>query len=175
MFQETYIPQPGLIPYLWRGNYHLTPGEGNSCGCLTLLSSHINIIENKDLGNRAHVLACQKSGEPNVGLVLANIYAPNPNTNEKIDFFEKVYEAVSEFMEKYDSNKVIIAGDYNLTFNQNESKNRLCTSQEKRVASYVKDCNRTFNLSDLWDRNKHFTWHRANSDCFSTIDRVAFS
>ena len=174
-FQETYIPQPGKIPFLWRGNFHLTAGEGNKCGCLTLLSSHINVIDSRDLGNRAHVLVCQKSGEPNASLVLANIYAPNPNSNEKIDFFEEVFESISEFVERYDSNKVIIAGDYNLTFKPNESKNRLFTAQERRIANYVKDCNRTFDLTDLWETNSAFTWRRANSDCFSTIDRLAYS
>ena len=175
LFQETYIPVPGKIPYLWRGNFHLTPGEGNSCGCLTLLSSHLNIIEAIDIGNRAHVLACQKIGETGVGLVIANIYAPNPNTNEKIDFFEEVFEKVFELVEKFDSRKIIIAGDYNLIFRNNESKNRLFTMQEKRVAEYVKDCNRIYNLSDLWGTNSTFTWRRPNSEIFSTIDRMAFS
>ena len=51
--QETYIEMDGKIPYLWRGNYHLTSGRGNSPGCLTLLSSHINIIAKRDFEQRA--------------------------------------------------------------------------------------------------------------------------
>ena len=30
--QETYIEKPNKIPYIWRGNFHLTPGNGHSCG-----------------------------------------------------------------------------------------------------------------------------------------------
>ena len=32
--QETFIENPGKSPYLWRGNYHLTRGMGNSSGSL---------------------------------------------------------------------------------------------------------------------------------------------
>ena len=60
--QETFTTTPGKLPYLWRGNLHLTPGTGSSCGCVTLLSSHLNIIHKVDIDNRAHVLVCQKTG-----------------------------------------------------------------------------------------------------------------
>ena len=174
-FQETYIPQPGKIPFLWRGNYHLTPGGGNSSGCLTLMSPHISIVESKDLETRAHVLACQKSGESMPNIIFANIYAPNPNTNEKIDFFESVFETVNEFIEKYDSKILIIAGDFNLILKRNESKNRLFTAQERRVSDYLCNCAKAYCMSDLWETNPQFTWNRANSDSFSAIDRILFS
>ena len=61
--QETSIEKEGKIPYLWRGNYYQTPGAGNSWGCVTLLSPHISIIEGKNIGNRAHLLACQTTGD----------------------------------------------------------------------------------------------------------------
>ena len=174
-FQETYIPQPGKIPYLWRGNFHLTPGEGNSSGCLTLMSPHISIVESKDLETRAHVLVCQKSGELVPNIIFANIYAPNPNTNEKIDFFERVFETVNEFIEKYDSKILMIAGDFNLIMKRNESKNRLFTAQERRVSDYLSNCAKAYCMSDLWETNPLFTWNRANSDSFSSIDRILFS
>ena len=69
-FQETYIDTPGKVPYLWRGNYHLTPGDRNSGGCLTLLSPHISVVEGRDLGNRGHVLACQKSDDSGISFIL---------------------------------------------------------------------------------------------------------
>ena len=53
--QETYVVKEGKLPYLWRGNYFLTPGSGHSCGCVTLLSSHINVVASKEIENRAHV------------------------------------------------------------------------------------------------------------------------
>ena len=54
--QETFITSLGKLPYLWRGNLHHTPGTGSSCGCITLTSSHHNIIHTIKLENRAHVI-----------------------------------------------------------------------------------------------------------------------
>ena len=92
--QEAYIDAPGKIPYIWRGNFFLTPGTGNSCGCLTLLSPHLNVVASRHLGNRAHVIACQRAGENAVSVILANIYAPNPNTRDKLDYFETLFQLI---------------------------------------------------------------------------------
>ena len=174
-FQETYVAQAGKIPFIWRGNYHLTPGEGSSCGCLTLLSSHINVVESIELANRGHVLACQRTGELIPFLIFANIYAPNPNVNEKISFFESIFEAINGLVEKYGTKTLLIAGDFNLIFKRNELKNRIFSAQERRIANYVIDCAKTYGMSDLWEKEPLFTWHRANSDTFSTIDRILFT
>ena len=94
--QETYVENAGKIPYMWRGNYHLTPGIGNSGGCLTLLSSHVNIIASRELENRGHLLVCKRSDDRANTYVIANIYAPNPNSQAKVDFFDNVFETLSE-------------------------------------------------------------------------------
>ena len=174
-FQETYIETPGKIPYIWRGNYFLTPGTGHSCGCLTLLSSHINVLASQALGNRGHVLACQKSGEQGVVYIVANIYAPNPNSNEKLEFFSNVFETVAEFQERYNCQNSIVMGDFNLTFKATEMKNRNYTIQEQRVANTVKALIVDLELEDVWDKSVGFTWRRPNTDTFSTIDRILFS
>ena len=173
--QETYLESEGKIPYLWRGNFHLTPGNGHSCGCLTLVSSHINIIGAQNVESRANVLACQKVGENGTSFIIANIYAPCPNTNEKIDFYEKVFDTVSEFEEKFNCSKCLIAGDFNLNMNENEMKNRLFSAQERRIAKLVRTLARDSSLEDCWDTTKGYTWRRPNTDTFSTIDRILFS
>ena len=122
--QETYIEKPGKLPYIWRGNFFLTPGNRNSCGCITLLSSHLNVIQSRTIADRPHVLACQRAGENNVALVIANLYAPNPNSREKISFFEEIFEAVHELKETYNCYNTFILGDFNLIFQNHESKNR---------------------------------------------------
>ena len=173
--QETYLDKPGKIPYIWRGNYSLTPGNGHSCGCLTLLSSHLSILANRDIDNRAHVLAIQKSGEQGVSYIVANLYAPNPNSNEKINFFNKVSETIAEFQERYDCQTVLTLGDFNLTFKASEMRNRNFTAQEQRVASIVKDQIENLDMKDIWDTSVGFTWRRPNTDTFSTIDRILYS
>ena len=174
-FQETFIENSGKIPYLWRGNHFLTPGRGNSSGCLTLLSSHLNVVDSRLVEDRGHVLACQRIGDQNVTYIIANIYAPNPNNAEKIDFFEKVLNEVSELEMLYSCTKSIVVGDYNLTFRVEESKNRRFTAQEKNVSRAVKQMLSDLGLKDIWEKNVKFTWRRANSDSFSTIDRVFFA
>ena len=173
--QESFIVKEGKLPYLWRGNFHLTPGSGHGCGCVTLLSSHLNIIASKDIENRAHVLAVQKSDDNNVTYILANVYAPNPNNPDKIDFFNNVLEAVMEFEERFACSNTLVVGDFNLIFEPKEQKNRLHTAQEKRVASSVKDLYLAIGLRDVWELKQDFTWRRPNSDIFSTIDRILYN
>lgn len=171
--QETYIESEGKIPYIWRGNYHLTPGLGRSCGSLTLLSAHITVVEKTDIENRAHVLYCEKSNGKR--MIIVNLYAPNANNNEKAEFFETVFETASEYSERYNCDNILITGDFNLVFNEKEVKNRIRTSQEKRIADLVKDLRERAEMKDIWEVNTEFTWRRANTDCFSTIDRVLYT
>ena len=173
--QETYITNSNMLNYLWRGNLYLTPGNGNSCGCITFLSPHLNVIASRNIGDRAHVIVCQKTGETNAAYIVANIYAPNPNVNSKIEFFEKVLETISEFEESYSCSNSIVLGDFNLVFHSREAKNRNQSPQEKRVAAAVKDLIEANNLIDIWENKSSFTWKRANADTFSTIDRILFS
>ena len=148
--QETYIENHGLFPYLWRGNLYITPGNGNSCGYITLLSHHLNIIESKDLGDRGHILALQKIGCQEIGYIVANIYAPNPNNNQKIDFFDNAFDSVLLFQERYDCPNIIIAGDYNVVLKAAETKNRSFNSQEKRVADFIINFLKELKLNDIW-------------------------
>ena len=173
--QETYLEKEGKIPYIWRGNFYQTPGSGNSCGCITLLSSHINVIKGHNIDDRAHVIACQKAGETGIKFIIANIYAPNPNSNEKIDFFEKVFEVLQDLKDRYNCSRCLIAGDFNLNFNANEMKNRMYSTQEKRIAKHVKELAKEINLKDVWKENHNFTWRRPNSEIFSTIDRILYT
>ena len=173
--QETYLTKPGKIPFLWRGNFELTSGNGNSCGCITLLSPHLNIIRASAIDDRAHVLAIQRTGETEVTYIVANVYAPNPNSNEKVTFFERIFDTINEFRERFNCDAVLMLGDFNLNFSENEIKNRAYPAQEKRVAMIVKDLADQNDLSDCWNQLPKFTWRRPNTETFSTIDRILFS
>ena len=80
-----------------------------------------------------------------------------------------------QLLNKKQIDGIVIAGDFNLVFKSTEMKNRMHSAQEKRVASTVGDLIKEAGLGDVWDGNKGFTWNRANSDTFSTIDRILFS
>jgi len=174
-FQETYIESKGILPYLWRGNFMLTPGTGNSCGCITLLSNHLNIVETKHLGNRGHVLACQRSGDQGITYIVANIYAPNPNTRAKIEFFDLIFEAVTELSDRFLCENVVVVGDYNLIFKKADAKNRNFSIQERRVAEIVNYKMNELNLKDVWERDSCFTWRRPNTEVMSCIDRCFYN
>ena len=173
--QETYIEKPGKIPFLWRGNFHLTPGNGHSCGCLTILSPHLNVIASRELEQRGHVIACQKVGDNSITYIIANIYAPNANTAEKADFFEKVFDTILELQESYNCGSALVLGDFNLVLTESEVKNRMYTSQERRIASLVKNLLATSDMQDVWFQDPRFTWRRPGTDVFSTIDRISFT
>ena len=76
-------------------------------GTVTLLSSHLNVIANKHIESRGHVLAIQKSGEQGVSYIVANLYAPNSNSNGKIEFFNSVFETIADFQERFNCQTVL--------------------------------------------------------------------
>jgi hypothetical protein len=49
-------------------------------------------------------------GDTGCSYILANLYAPNPNTSSKLDFFEKVFETVQEFEEAYNCSRTVVLG-----------------------------------------------------------------
>ena len=176
LFQETFLTKSNKIPYLWRGNFHLTPGCGNSSGCVSLLSSHISVVHSIDFGMKGHLLVCQKSGDQKISYIVANIYAPCPNNQEKIVFFEEIFDKLNEMIITFECNNVIVAGDFNLNFNVKEVKNRNYSAQERRIAQIVNGFIEGTGLIDVWKEGaSSFTWKRANTDVFSTIDRIFFS
>ena len=120
-------------------------------------------------------LACQKVGDQNLTYIIGNIYAPNPNNNDKIVFFENVLNVIAELETLYNCSSTIIMGDYNLIFKKEESKNRLFSSQEKNVSRAVKQMFVDASMHDIWESSPKFTWRRANSNTFSTIDRIFYA
>ena len=179
MFQETFVMRLDILNYLWRGEYHLTPGLGNSQGCLTLVTAPYKIIEAKNLHNRAHVLVLAKDNTNNAETILVNVYAPNGFADDKVLFFQELTDIVTDCVVNYDCVNVIMAGDFNLVFSPNELKNRLYTNAEQRVAGSVKVMLQQINLVDSWETVpvKEYTWRttRTGQEVFSTLDRVMFT
>ena len=89
------------------------------------------------MDDRAHVLALQKQGEQKIAYIVANIYAPNPNNAEKIEFFEELLDGIQEFEERFECNNVLLIGDFNLIFKEQDKLNRVFSGNEKRIAAVV--------------------------------------
>ena len=179
MFQESFVTRLDILKYLWRGEYHLTSGTGNSRGCLTLVTAPYKIIHTSDFDNRAHVLVLTKSNLDVAEIVLVNVYAPNGLDDEKIRFFEELFEKITETVASYNCVNVILAGDLNLVMNEWEVKNRNYSNSERRIAVSLKNLMGTLNLVDGWDNasKKSFTWtsNRMGIQSFSTLDRVLYT
>ena len=125
MFQEVYAPRLEILNFVWRGDYYLTPGTGNSQGCLTLITAPFKIVHSVDLASRAHVLVLAKDDPDKPEVILANAYAPSGYDDEKRTFFEDLTGLISDVSATYNCANVVLAGDLNLVFSAAELKNRL--------------------------------------------------
>ena len=75
----------------------------------------------------------------------------------------------------YDCQNIIVGGDFNLTFNEAGVRNRLRSTQEKRIAKIVEEAVNDAGLNSVWKDRLDFTWKRANTDSFSCIDHVFYN
>ena len=171
-FQETYVEKAGRLPFMLRGNFVQTAGNGNSLGVITMLSHHLNVVGSKHIGSRAHVLACQRASENSTAYIIANVYAPNQNNEEKIKFFEELADLILEFEEVYDCKNTIVLGDLNVVLDSKWVKNRQYNAPEKKIAKAVNELMLDLNLTNACNEVSNFTWRRPNTDVFSTIDYV---
>ena len=177
-FQEIYTTKLELIRYLWRGESHLTPGLGNSLGCLTLVTAPYKIINSRNIGNRAHVLVLTKDDVNRAELIAVNVYAPNGVGNEKIQFFTDLIDTVADIKSDYNCDNVILGGDLNLIFSAEEAQHRSFSQAEQRTAEAVKNLFNQMNLIDGWEiATRCFTWtsNRTGVQSFSTLDRILFA
>jgi exonuclease III len=167
MLQETMILDDSYLKMAWRGNFVLTPGTGNSKGCLTLTNSNLTIEHVHHFGNRGHyfTLTGLNGNEPTL---VMNIYAPNGYNDDKTNFFIDTFDTILT----YDCD-IILAGDFNVTLRDVDRHNRGTTINEDSVAKLVIDNVTTADLSDVWDLNKKsgmFTWRRGK--IMSRLDRI---
>ncbi len=164
LLQETMVKDERYLQMAWRGNYALTAGTGNSQGCITLVSSDINLSNQIDFGNRGHYIELE--GLLTSKAAILNIYAPNGYGNDKRDFFNDVLERV----ETSPCHNIIIAGDLNLTFNESDRLNRNVTVGEANIANFVKDKIDELGLVDAWQGYTGMTWKRGK--VMSWLDRI---
>ncbi len=166
MLQETMIIDCKYLDMSWRGSFALTPGTGNSQGCLTLLGADKTIVNQNNIGNRAHVL--EVDGISDSRCIIANIYAPTGYRQEKRAFFRQI----TDILENYTTENLIFGGDFNLTFHESDRLNRQTSVGEKNIADELISDLKDLNLNDCWEGFDGLTWRRGNS--MSRLDRIYF-
>ena len=173
--QETHIENSNLN-YRWKGSHIFTPGNGHQGGCITLLSDNIEVLDQIDIENEAHVAKLNVvENTLSSTIIIANIHAPCAHNQIKLDFFEKLRENIDilQATEPLDC-PIIILGDFNTVFNKNERINTNFTKKEKSIGDEINSIFETLQLTDCWDQGKNdMTWR--HGDKMSKIDRIKWS
>lgn len=181
IIQESHATHLNLLKFLWRGDFCETSGTGAGKGCLTLLSLMLKAIKTIHYDQRAHIVVIGKSDEKRADLIVVNVYGPNQNNQDKLDFFIRLIEALADLKLEYDCKRVIFAGDFNVVFDESEVKNRSYPLTEKRLARNLKGIFSAADLSNGWHEATNetgckFTWqsNRNGQQQFSTLDRILY-
>ena len=154
--QETHVEHSNLN-YLWKGSHIFTPGNGHQGGCITLLSENIEVVNQIDIDQEAHVAKLNVVENMFLNtIIIANIHAPCPHNQIKINFFQKIRESIDQLQSSEPVNcPVIILGDYNLTFNKKERINTIFTKKEKQIGDEINDIFDDLQLIDCWEYGKN--------------------
>ena len=170
--QETMITDDRKLKYGWRGSHIFTPGTGHGRGCVTLLPSHIqpdpqSIVH---LGQRGHIFKAMINQN---SAIVANIYAPNGQNRDKIEFFGNVKREIDTLRDPIDD--VYLMGDLNTVFEPYEVQSRTYSTQEQRHSSTIKQIIDSLALEDVWQQDKvTLTWRQPGSRKSSRLDRVYY-
>ena len=172
--QETHLEE-STLKYSWSGNLAITPSVGSKGGVITLLSSNVNILDQIDIENEAHVLNVEilNNKETNAYIVV-NLHSPCAHDHIKISFFEKITSVIQNLIQSNDESEIILLGDFNTTFDASERNNTTRSRKEVNCANKITDMLEEFNLTDCWTNNEtRMTWR--HGDKMSRIDRIKWS
>jgi hypothetical protein len=163
LLQETMVTDERYVQMAWRGKSVVTPGTGNSKGCITLVNSDTLVENVVHIGHRGHYFTYKHNLEEPI--VIFNIYAPNGFNDEKTDFFAEIFDNIRMI-----NTNVIIGGDFNVTLYDSDRHNRGATPGELALASFIKDSMLNLNLDDVWQARSGFTWRKGKT--MSKLDRI---
>ena len=170
--QETMLTEDRKLRFGWRGTHIFTPGTGHGRGCITLLPSHIQPDPDtvSHFTQRGHIFKALINQNH---AVVVNAYAPNGLTREKIEFVQRVKEAIELLRDPADD--VYLLGDLNTVFEAYESQSRSYTQQEQRHSLQIKQIIDSLSLEDIWqnDRTTH-TWRQPGTKKSSRLDRIYY-
>ncbi len=165
MLQETKICFDNYLKLAWRGKYVFTPGNGHSSGCITLLSHLVEVISIEHVEDKGHIITLKGIEGINEEVLVINIYAPNGFAANKTEFFEKIIERVTDW-----DGDIILAGDFNTTFGDQDRFKRGVSLAEDRLATILKNFIENENMVDTWGNKRGYTWRAGK--IMSKLDRI---
>jgi hypothetical protein len=163
LLQESMIVSDNYLALAWRGKYILTPGTGNSKGCITLFSKNVELDSVHHYGNRGHrLIATDEAGKK---MLVCNIYAPLGFDENKSNFFNEVFSDILDW-----DGDVILGGDFNVTLSEQDRHCRGATPAELRLADSLIQYIQAADLYDCWEGCSGYTWQKGRK--MSKLDRV---
>ena len=100
----------------FKGKLYFFQGKGNSCGVLTGFYGNINVVIKKQLNDKNGRILILEVTIDNAEYLLINIY--NANTEQhQLQTLQNLSILLENFDNFYDKN-VILAGEFNLSFNK---------------------------------------------------------
>ncbi len=169
MLQETMVKNDHYLKLAWKGTYAITPGNGNSQGCITLANHNVKIERQINYEQRGHYIEIKGLtcfSNPDEPIAICNIYAPNGYSNVKKVFYENIFDQ----LENSQCANVILAGDFNLTFGTMDRFKRNTSIGETNIANFVVLRTEEIGLKDAWVGYEGMTWKKGVA--MSRLDRI---
>ena len=157
----------------WGNDILYNHGTTNSCGVLIIPPKNHDYVINcvfKDPHGRLIVVKVENENDC---FILANIYAPSGNENDKVEFCSAFCNVIDDIMSTSASFNCIAGGDYNICLQPNLDSHSGNSSNEKYRNSIITMLE-NFNLIDAWrilnPGIKRYTWRRKNPLQQSRLD-----
>ena len=161
MLQDTHFveSEENYIRAQWGYDCYLSCFNSQSRGVAILINNNFDCKVNdvqKDVNGNLLILNCKIGGK---NITLVNISGPNRDN-------PLFYQQVSDMMSKYEDTLFILAGDFNLIFNQDMDCHNYVNLNNPNARDKVINMLIEYNLIDCWREShleeKEFTWFRRN-------------
>jgi exonuclease III len=155
--QETHIEEEDLNDWkeIWKGSLIFSSGTNKSRGVITLIndqSDHKILEEEKDTEGRWTVARINIKGQE---LKIGNYYGPNEDNPKHL-------EELLKTLDNMETERIILAGDFNLVLNINMDKHGGLKKTNTRCQHTLKNWMENNNMTDIWraknPHTKKYTW-----------------
>lgn len=172
--QETHLDEKdkNRLNLMWRFNYQMSPSVGSSGGCLLLYDGDIyGEVKSLQVDKKGRMLNV-KFENNNLTEMFVVVHTPN---NHDISFFINKYNLIEKSISESNTNEIdiYIMGDFNLTFTEKDSVNRIKSKLEEKAVKYILDKHNTLDIIDAYrtvNEKEGYTWIK--SDTASRLDMV---
>ena len=157
--QETYSSpdQEKIWSNEWGSKIHFSHGSKHSKGVAILFNPKLHVSSETLLQSEDGRILILRVVIEDLTFLCVNVYAPN-DTQAQVKFFSEL----KEHLEQFQSENIIMGGDFNCPLSENDKEGGRDTSFKKNVIEEIKSLISLVNLEDVWrslhPKEKEFTW-----------------